>query len=221
MAILHSLICLGATSPISVHSSQVTRSDTVPPHAPSTWSNDATCNFSLHWKPLVYQEVRFTLALPHEINKYKYVMSWPFCSTYSACFNSISRSSSGSECINTKIKMPFCPRAWHLVRQGSTLAAQHQAVSAEAASMAPGWMLWLPLGLFKRPEHRPASMAQMLGFSHESFCGRNCLTKEGGLECYFLYGKQFTLSLILQAFFSEEKKSLFYFKIFSMVYSEI
>lgn len=180
MAILHSLICLEANSPISVHSSQVTKSDTVPPHASSTWSNDANHNFSLHWKPLVYQEVRFTLAIPHKINKYKYVISWPFCSAYSACFYSISRHSSGSECINTKIKMPFCPRAWHLARQGSTLAACHLEARAGTTSMAPGWTLWMPLRLFQRPEHTSASVAQVLGLPHESFCGRNCLTKEGG-----------------------------------------
>lgn len=173
MAILHSLMYLGATSPISVYSSQVTKSDTAPPHAPSTRSNDATHNFSLYWKPPVCQEVRFTLAIPHQINKYKYLMSWLFCSTYSACFNSISRRSSGLECINTKIKMPFCPRVWHLVRQGSTLAAQHQEASTGATSMAPGWTLRLPLGLLKTPEHRSASVAQALGLPHESFCGRN------------------------------------------------
>lgn len=47
------------------------------------------------------------------------------------------------------------------------------------------------------------------------------MSKGRGMECYFIYGKQITLSLILQALFVEEKKSLLYFKIFSMVYSEI
>lgn len=47
------------------------------------------------------------------------------------------------------------------------------------------------------------------------------MSKRREVECYFIYGKQITLSLILQAFFAEGKKSLLYFKIFSMVYSEI
>lgn len=145
-------------------------------------------------------------------------MSRPFCSTYSARFNSISRHSSSSEYINTKIKMPFCPRVWHLVRQGSTVAAEHSDASLEATCTAPDW----PLAWSQGPFRDTCQSSSSPGFVSRKFLWKKLVSKgRQGVECYFIYGKQITFSLILQAFFAEEKKSLLYFKIFSMVYSEI
>lgn len=149
----------------------------------------------------------FTLAVPYQINKYKYLMSQPFSFTHSACFNSISSHSSNPEYINTKIKMPFCPRVWHLARLGHTQPMAYHSSCCWDCS--------------ERPEHRTASAAKHC-FVLWKFFVEETGEQTGGMECYFIYWKQITLSLILQAFFAEEKKkSLLYFKIFSMVYSEI
>lgn len=72
----------------------------------------------------IHQEVSITLVILYQINKYKYLMSWPFCSTHSACFKTVSSYGSAPEYISTEIKMPFCPRIWHLARRGSTLVKQ-------------------------------------------------------------------------------------------------
>lgn len=139
-------------------------------------------------------------------------MSRPFCSTYSARFNSISRHSSGSEYINAKIKMPFCPRVWHLARQGSTLAAQCEEGSPEAACTAHGWPLWLPQGLFREAETQTSQRSSSAGFVSWKFLWKKLVSEGkggGGVECYFIYGKQITLSLILQTFFAEEKNPCF------------
>lgn len=155
----------------------------------------------------VYQGVSFTLTTPHQINKTKYLMSRPFSSTYSACFNSISRHSSGSEYINAKIKMPFCPRAWHLAKRRSARKAARRPLAPLAAGHGD---------CSEKPQHSSSA-----GFVSWKFLWKKLVSKGRGVECYFIYGKQITLSLILQAFFAGEKKSLLYFKIFSMVYSEI
>jgi len=65
---------LGAISPISVHFSQVTVSDIEPPHSTQIQGLTPLSVNSLLEKS-IYQEVRFTLAIPHQINKHKYLMS--------------------------------------------------------------------------------------------------------------------------------------------------
>lgn len=157
----------------------------------------------------MYQEVSFTLAIPHQINKYKYLMSRPFCSTYSARFNSISRHSSSSEYINTKIKMPFCPRVWHLARQGSALAAERSDASPEATCTAPDWPLPWSQGPFRDTWAQTSQSSSSPAFVSRKFLWKKLVSKgRQEVECYFIYGKRITFSLILQAFFAEEKKKI-------------
>lgn len=119
-------------------------------------------------------------------------MSQPFSFTHSACFNSISSHSSNPEYINTKIKMPFCPRVWHLARLGHTQPMAYHSSCCWDCS--------------ERPEHRTASAAKHC-FVLWKFFVEETGEQTGGMECYFIYWKQITLSLILQAFFAEEKKN--------------
>lgn len=60
----------------------------------------------VYLKKSMHQEVRFTLVTLYQTNN-KYLMSWPFCSTHSACFCTVSGHSSCPEYITIEIKMPF------------------------------------------------------------------------------------------------------------------